>query len=345
MCALAVWFGLHPHLATRYTLPLSVVLALIVTQLLARGMTSPLREMTAAARAMARGDYTRRVRATSRDEVGELAHAFNRMAEDLGAVDRQRRELVANVSHELRTPISALQAVLENIVDGVSEPDPAMLRHRPGSRPSASAAWSSSCSTCPGSTRGATPLRLEPVGCRTSSGPAATRSSMSGRPVIVDLQVEPADLTVVADGERLHQVVANLLDNATRHSPDGGTVRHRRTRGRRRRRPRGHRRGPGHRTRATGPGSSSASTGAARRRATAAPASAWPSPAGSWTCTAAASASSTRPAGCRIRVVLPPPALGRAPRGLTARGPPPACRFGEGFAYIGVALPVQRDVA
>ena len=52
-------------------------------------MTSPLREMTAAAGAMARGDYTRRVRATSRDEVGELAQAFNQMAADLHAADQR----------------------------------------------------------------------------------------------------------------------------------------------------------------------------------------------------------------------------------------------------------------
>src|SRR6476620_9428781 len=77
---------------------------------------------------MARGDYSRRVRATSNDEVGELGRAFNRMAEDLGDADRQRRELVANVSHELRTPVSALRAVLENLVDGVTTPDDAQLR-------------------------------------------------------------------------------------------------------------------------------------------------------------------------------------------------------------------------
>jgi len=76
---------------------------------------------------MATGDYTRRVTATSHDEVGELASAFNTMAADLEAVDRQRRELVANVSHELRTPVSALRAVLENLVDGVGEPDHATL--------------------------------------------------------------------------------------------------------------------------------------------------------------------------------------------------------------------------
>src|SRR5690606_36928679 len=69
-----------------------------------------------------------RVRATSRDEVGQLATAFNQMAADLAAADRQRRDLIANVSHELRTPVTALHAVLENLVDGVSEPDPATLR-------------------------------------------------------------------------------------------------------------------------------------------------------------------------------------------------------------------------
>ena len=102
--------------------------ALLVTQVLARGMTSPIRGMTAAARAMAAGDYRQRVPETSQDEVGELARAFNRMAAQLERVEQQRRDLVANVSHELRTPISALQAVLENIMDGVTEPDPATLR-------------------------------------------------------------------------------------------------------------------------------------------------------------------------------------------------------------------------
>ena len=97
---------------------LAALLGLIIIQILARGMTSPLREMAAAASAMARGDYGRRVRATSRDEVGELARAFNAMAAELGDADRMRRELVANVSHELRTPLGALHALLENLVDG-----------------------------------------------------------------------------------------------------------------------------------------------------------------------------------------------------------------------------------
>ncbi|MDQ4025264.1 MAG: HAMP domain-containing protein, partial [Actinomycetota bacterium] len=106
----------------------AAVLSLVMVQLLARGMTSPLRQMAAAATAMSRGRYDERVTSSSRDEVGDLARAFNKMAEELSQVDRMRRDLVANVSHELRTPITALQAVLENVVDGVEDPNPETLR-------------------------------------------------------------------------------------------------------------------------------------------------------------------------------------------------------------------------
>ena len=108
--------------------PVTIALALAVTQLLAVGMIAPLRQMTAAARRMATGDYRVRVTDTSRDEVGELARAFNTMARDLDAVDAQRRQLVANVSHELRTPLAGLTAVLDNLVDGVTPQDPDTLR-------------------------------------------------------------------------------------------------------------------------------------------------------------------------------------------------------------------------
>ena len=103
---------------------IAAVVALVMVRFLARGMTSPLREMAAATSAMAKGDYDPRVSTTSRDEVGELARAFNQMAAELAETDRVRRDLVANVTHELRTPITALQAMLENLVDGVTDPDP-----------------------------------------------------------------------------------------------------------------------------------------------------------------------------------------------------------------------------
>ncbi|MEU8021266.1 MULTISPECIES: HAMP domain-containing sensor histidine kinase [Micromonospora] len=205
----------------------AIGLALLTSQVLAHGMTSPLREMTAAAGAMARGDYSRRVRATSRDEVGELAHAFNKMAADLAAADQRRRELIANVSHELRTPITALRAVLENLVDGVAPTEPAALRtalaqtERLGhlvadlldlSRLDA----------------GVVPLRRVRIDLVDFLGEAvehaAATSAGVGRDVRFRLHPPTAPLTGYADPGRLHQVFANLLDNAARHSPPGGTV-------------------------------------------------------------------------------------------------------------------------
>ena len=161
---------------------LAALLGLIIVQILARGMTSPLREMAAASAAMARGDYGRRVRATSRDEVGELARAFNAMAAELGDADRMRRELVANVSHELRTPLGALQALLENLADGVEPPDPPRCGPR-SPRPSGSAGSSTQLLDVSrlesGGARG--PARAVQPRARCSSRPRASARSATGR--------------------------------------------------------------------------------------------------------------------------------------------------------------------
>jgi signal transduction histidine kinase len=204
------------------TVPVAVAAALTVTQLLARGMTSPLREMTLAAQRMAQGDYSQRVHASSSDEVGELARAFNRTAATLEMVDRHRRDLVANVSHELRTPISALQAVLENLVDGVSSPGPEELR--------TALAQTERLGRLVGDLldlsrveEGVTPLRLKDVRITDIFDDAIAQHRSDGVRYAVD--VTPEDLTVAADPDRLHQLLANLLDNAVRHSPSGGEVR------------------------------------------------------------------------------------------------------------------------
>lgn len=199
----------------RYALVLALLVSLAVTQILAHGMTSPLRSMTAAARAMATGDYSRRVRSTSRDEIGELARAFNQMAEDLEAADRYRRELIGNVSHELRTPISALQALLENVVDGVEQPDPARMRVAldQTERLGRLVAELLDLSRVEG---GAVQLEREIFPVREFLDDVV-RQSEDPRRVTVDVQ--PPHLRADADTARLHQVVANLVDNAFRHGP------------------------------------------------------------------------------------------------------------------------------
>jgi signal transduction histidine kinase len=203
-------------------------LALVMVRFLARGMTSPLRDMAVAAQAMARGDYGKRVTATSRDEVGELARAFNRMAADLAEVDRMRRDLIANVSHELRTPISALQAVLENLIDEVENPDPAALQvmleqvKRLGRLVSQLLDLSKLES-------GAVPLQRERFPARAVLERAVTESKLraqkqAGSDVELTIDIMPDDLQIDADPERIQQVITNLVDNALRHSPEGGRV-------------------------------------------------------------------------------------------------------------------------
>jgi len=208
------------------TVPVTVAAALGVTQWLARGMTSPLREMTEAAAHMATGDYSRRVTATSADEVGELATAFNTMAADLADADRQRRQLVATVSHELRTPLAAQQALLENLVDGVVSPEDAVLR--------AALAQAERLGSLVGDLLdlsrvdgGVVPLALTEVVVTdlvTRALAEASVGARGGHRVRHSVAVEDG-LTVTADAARLEQVLANLLDNAQRHSPQDGTVR------------------------------------------------------------------------------------------------------------------------
>ena len=202
---------------------LAAALSLAMVQLLARGMTSPLREMAAAARAMARGDYSRRVAVSSRDEVGELARAFTSMATELAAVDAERRRLVADVSHELRTPLAALQAVLENLADGVAPPETttfetALAQTRRLSRLVAQLLDLSRLES------GVVPVERRRVELAPLLEQAVREAEVVGRDVRLQARVEPPDLAAHVDPERLHQVLANLLDNATRHSPPGGLV-------------------------------------------------------------------------------------------------------------------------
>ncbi|MEU1426277.1 HAMP domain-containing sensor histidine kinase [Nocardia sp. NPDC005746] len=219
----AIRIGVLPPRAT----VVAMVFALLISQVLAHGMTMPLREMTAAAKHMAQGDYSRRVRATSRDEVGQLAVAFNQMAADLAAADQQRREFIANVSHELRTPITALGAVLENLVDGVAQPDPATLRtaHAQTQRLSLLVSELLALSSIEA---GAVRLDREPVDLEPLLSEVVAEAEVMAaavdRPVRFTMALAPG-LTVHADPARLHQVLLNLLDNATRHGPAHGEVR------------------------------------------------------------------------------------------------------------------------
>ncbi|GAB3039909.1 hypothetical protein GCM10011376_36450 [Nocardioides flavus (ex Wang et al. 2016)] len=203
-------------------LPVSVALALGVTQLLAAGMVAPLRRMTEVSQAMARGDYSGRVRTTATDEVGRLAGAFNRMAEDLATVDRERRELIATVSHELRTPLTAMTAQLENLADGVVPADADHLAAALGEAERLGRLVEDLLQLSR-LEAGVVDLDVQDVDVRALVEDSLAQVRAAGRPGEVTVHLAD-DLVVTADPTRLRQVLVNALDNAARHAPPSTSV-------------------------------------------------------------------------------------------------------------------------
>ncbi len=207
---------------------ISVAIALLFVQVLARGMTRPLRDMAHAATRMRRGEYDHVVATDATDEVGQLADAFNAMAQELATTDRLRRDLVANASHELWTPLAGMRATLENLVDGVTPTDEVAVEGLLDQVNRMSALVEQLLDLS----------RLESGAAGLASGPvdlSAVARSVVGdltalaehQQVTLTVEVTAAANAVVVPGDpvRLRQVVANLISNALRHTPAGGVVR------------------------------------------------------------------------------------------------------------------------
>nr|WP_306321909.1 MULTISPECIES: HAMP domain-containing sensor histidine kinase [unclassified Streptomyces] len=234
-----VMVAVHTATELRFITVFSIIATLLITQFVAHSLTAPLDEMNTVARFISNGDYSRRVRgADRRDEIGDLAVTINRMADELAAQDQQRKELVANVSHELRTPIAGLRAVLENVVDGVMSADPETMR----TALKQTERLGRLVDTLLDLSRldnGVVPLKarrfevwpylsgvLKEANMAVSqrAGLASGSGTHTRTDVHLHLDVSPPELTALADPERIHQVVANLIDNAVKHSPQHGRV-------------------------------------------------------------------------------------------------------------------------
>lgn len=201
---------------------ISVTASLLMVQFLARGLTQPLRRMADAATAMASGDYSHRVEANGSDEVAELAQSFNAMAAELAETDRLRKEFVANASHELRTPVAALRSTLENLVDGVGQPDPETLARM--------LARAEHLSRLVGQLLDLSRLDSEPdlIGVQ-QIDIGDLLHDVADEIMLVSPHSEivvraPFDLKVEGQPARLRQVFTNIIGNATRFSHPGEPV-------------------------------------------------------------------------------------------------------------------------
>ncbi len=200
-------------------------LALVLGTLLFRGITRPLNGLRHAAQSLADGDLSVRVPVKSKDEIGKMSEAFNYMAEQIEYQEVLRKQMVADVAHELRTPLTVMQGSIEAMIDGVLEPSQDELAVLHGEV------------RCLG--RLVEDLRLLSLadagqltlykhetrmgdlveGLVSRMAPLAETQS-----IILKAQVESPSTIFTADEHRLQQALANLIDNALRHTPPGGQV-------------------------------------------------------------------------------------------------------------------------
>ena len=203
----------------------AVAFGIFLIALLSQRLMAPMQALGSAARRLGSGDLSQRVSTSGPSEIGELANSFNAMAGSLQRAEEQRRVLVADVAHELRTPLSNIQGYLEAIKDGLLQPDAATIDtiHQQVVHLARLVEDLRLLAQVEG---GALNLNLEPTSLEEVLGRSveAFRARAEARAVSVNLGVSPGLPLVMMDRTRIAQVVANLLENAIYHTPEGGRV-------------------------------------------------------------------------------------------------------------------------
>ncbi|HTJ34402.1 MAG TPA: ATP-binding protein, partial [Dactylosporangium sp.] len=202
----------------------AALLALIAGLGVSRRITRPVARLVSVTRAMASGDRSSRVgEINAPGELRELAAAFDNMADTLDHEDKLRRDLVASVAHELRTPVAVLQAGHEALLDGITEPTPEELVSL-RDEVLRLARMVDDLQTMAAADAAVLQLTRERRNLAGIAGSAADSLARRFETAEVTLVRELAPVLVLADARWLHQVVTNLLGNALKFTPAGGTV-------------------------------------------------------------------------------------------------------------------------
>jgi two-component system, OmpR family, sensor histidine kinase BaeS len=204
---------------------LAAVLALLIGLLVARRLARPVERLIVAAQGMAAGDRDARVGRLehSPSELHDLGSAFDGMADTIGREEQLRRGVVADVAHELRTPVAILQANTEALMDGIVEhtPQQTMSLHEEVLR---LAAMVGDLQSLASAEAAALDLRLGPCDLAgvVEAAIASLGTQRAAAGLTLDQHLEPTPID--GDPSRLHQVVTNILSNAIKFTPSGGSI-------------------------------------------------------------------------------------------------------------------------
>ena len=208
-----------------YAALIALVVAFALGLLFARTLAHPLREMTTAAQAMSKGELRHQVPIRSRDELGQLAAAFNQMSANLAHATELRQQMTADIAHELRTPLTVITGYIEALRDGVLKPTPSRFdtMHNEAQQLKRLV---EDLRTLSLADAGELPLTIQATPPRALLERLLAAFAHRAEQSRVALKLEVADNLPAAavDAERIIQVLENLVSNALRHTPAGGEI-------------------------------------------------------------------------------------------------------------------------
>ena len=204
---------------------MAAIIALVLGVFLSRTLTRPIRELTRATQAVSEGDLSQQVPVRSNDELGELAKAFNKMSTELSRSVNARKQMTADIAHELRTPLSLILGHAEAVHDGVLPPtrenfeiireEATRLEHLVNDLRILSLADA-----------GELTINLQTIEPQRLLQEVASlyQYQTQRKNISLDLDIASPLSTIEVDPGRMTQVLTNILDNALRHTPEGGRI-------------------------------------------------------------------------------------------------------------------------
>jgi signal transduction histidine kinase len=213
------------NLTLLYGALIGAVIALFLGIFLSRTITRPIRELTRATHAISEGDLSQQVPVRTTDELGELATAFNKMSAELSRSVNARKQMTADIAHELRTPLSLILGHAEAVHDGVLPPskenfeiireEAARLEHLVDDLRTLSLADAGELSIS---------LQIVEPGQLLQEVASLYQYQAQKKNIALELEVASPLPALAVDPGRMTQVITNILDNALRHTPEGGRI-------------------------------------------------------------------------------------------------------------------------